>query len=205
MRVGFRRAGPPARRPGGDRAPEPVARCRSRPGAAHARRESPCPFAHAATTRSRAFALCYRCRAKQLWLNSIATRLHWDEDESNDDETLSRNCRAARVAPILAARYLPALAREPRAGGGAFWRSRRVCSRAGFSWAPVCGRTSQQRLGVARASGKLGCVNSFRRRHARPLAARVLLDEMLRRAWTLVPGARVEIVHDGTGRLPLPR
>jgi len=119
---------------------------------------------------------------------AIANRLHWDEDESNADESLSRNWLRRNVAPILAARY-------PR------WRESlaRAASHFGEAEAMLAvnaiDRLPVERLREAtKARARLLLRDFLRAGGARAPDAR-RLDEMLRQV--LGGGANVEILHDG--------
>lgn len=119
-------------------------------------------------------------------------RLEWIEDESNDDDTLTRNFVRKRVGPVLAKRF-------PR------WREALARAASHF-------REAERLLGAAtRVAGQVS-VSGLRK--AEPAAARLMLreylgghglnapsarklDEMLRQIVTAGPGARVELRHDG--------
>ncbi len=121
---------------------------------------------------------------------AIAHRLHWDEDESNADEALSRNWLRRRVAPVLAARY-------PR------WRESLARAAAHFGEADeLLSEKGAERLSVEalRAAPK-GRARLLLREFLRSGGTRApdarRLDEMLRQLLEAGAGARPEIAHDG--------
>jgi tRNA(Ile)-lysidine synthase len=119
-------------------------------------------------------------------------RLEWVEDESNVDDTLTRNFIRTRVGPVLRERF-------PR------WREALARAASHF-------RDAERVLGAAtRVAGQVSAAGL---RAASPevaklmlreyLAARGLnapsarrLNEMLRQIATAAPGAKVELRHDG--------
>ena len=121
---------------------------------------------------------------------AIAHRLHWDEDESNADEALSRNWLRARVAPLLASRY-------PR------WRESLARAAAHFGEAEVLlSRASRESLrveelrGATKGRARLMLRDFLRTGGTRAPDAR-RLDEMLRQVLDAGPEARLEIAHEG--------
>ena len=119
---------------------------------------------------------------------AIANRLHWDEDESNADEALSRNWVRRNVAPIFAARY-------PR------WRESFARAAAHFGEAEaLLSDQASERLSVEqlrkapKARARLLLRDFLRSGGTRAPDAR-RLDEMLRQV--LGTGTNVEIAHDG--------
>ncbi len=122
---------------------------------------------------------------------AIAHRLHWDEDESNADEALSRNWLRRRVAPLLASRY-------PR------WRESLARAAAHFGEAEaLLSRASSERLrvedlrGATKGRARLMLRDFLRTGGTRAPDAR-RLDEMLRQVLDAGPEARLEIAHDGS-------
>jgi tRNA(Ile)-lysidine synthase len=120
---------------------------------------------------------------------AIAHRLHWDEDESNADETLSRNWVRRSVGPVLATRY-------PR------WRESLARAAAHFGEAEgllVAGTAERVSVKALRAAppakAKLLLREFLRSGGARAPDAR-RLDEMLRQVLDAPADAMVEIVHD---------
>ncbi len=123
---------------------------------------------------------------------AVAHRLHWDEDESNADQALSRNWLRHSIAPMLAARY-------PR------WRESLARAAAHFADADALLSNAAVDQGVAHLS-----VTSLRA--ATMPRARLMLRAFLRSAGTRAPdarrleemlrqvlgaGERVSVAHDG--------
>lgn len=119
-------------------------------------------------------------------------RLEWIEDESNEDEALTRNYLRMRVGPVLARRY-------PR------WRETLARAAAHF-------REAEQLLGAA--ARRTGTVSVAGLRNASAAAGRVMLREylagkglnapstrglaeMLRQIVTAESDANLELRHDG--------
>jgi tRNA(Ile)-lysidine synthase len=121
---------------------------------------------------------------------AIAHRLHWDEDESNADESLARNWMRRSVGPLLAARY-------PR------WRESLARAAAHFGEAAeLLSTTAPERLSAAtlraapKAKAKLMLREFLRAAGTRaPDAKR--LDEMLRQVLESPSDAKLELAHDG--------
>ena len=121
---------------------------------------------------------------------AIAHRLHWDEDESNADESLARNWIRRSVGPLLAARY-------PR------WRESLARAAAHFGEAAdLLSAAVPERLSAAmlraapKARAKLMLREFLRAGGTRaPDAKR--LDEMLRQVFEAPADAKLELAHDG--------
>ena len=127
---------------------------------------------------------------KAILAYAIAHRLHWDEDESNADESLSRNWVRRRVGPLLAVRY-------PR------WRESLARAAMHFGEAGellkagVPERLSARMLRAApKARAKLLLREFLRAGGARAPDAR-RLDEMLRQVLEAPADAKLELEHDG--------
>jgi len=121
---------------------------------------------------------------------AICHRLHWDEDESNADATLSRNWLRKSVAPLLASRY-------PR------WRETFARAARLFGEADeLLSGAANERLSVkdlrraARGRARLLLRDFLRAGGTRAPDAR-RLDEMLRQLLEAGEDARPEIAHDG--------
>jgi tRNA(Ile)-lysidine synthase len=121
---------------------------------------------------------------------AIAHHLHWDEDESNSDESLSRNWVRRRVGALLASRF-------PR------WRESLARAAMHFGEAGellLAGVPEQLTVRTLRAApkarAKLLLREFLRAGGARAPDAR-RLDEMLRQVLGASADARVEIEHDG--------
>jgi tRNA(Ile)-lysidine synthase len=121
---------------------------------------------------------------------AIAHRLHWDEDESNADESLARNWVRRSVGPLLAARY-------PR------WRESLARAAAHFgeagdllsAGAPE--RLSAETLRAApKARAKL-LLREFLRVGGTRAPDAKRLDEMLRQVLEAPADAKLELEHDG--------
>jgi len=127
---------------------------------------------------------------KAILAYAIAHRLHWDEDESNADESLSRNWVRRRVGPLLAVRY-PRW-RESLARAAIHFGEAEELLQAG---APE--RLSARTLRAApKARAKLLLREFLRAGGARaPDAQR--LDEMLRQVLEAPADAKLELEHDG--------
>ena len=121
---------------------------------------------------------------------AIGRRLHWDEDESNVDEALSRNWVRRSVGPVLAARY-------PR-WRESFARAAMHFGEAGeLLSAGVPERLSAQTLRAApKAKAKLLLREFLRASGARAPDAR-RLEEMLRQVLEAPADAMLELEHDG--------
>ena len=121
---------------------------------------------------------------------AIAHRLHWDEDESNADETLARNWVRRSVGPLLAGRY-------PRWREGLARAAMHFGEAEGLLAAGVPERLSAGMLRAApKAKAKLMLREFLRGGGARAPDAR-RLDEMLRQVLESAPDATPELVHDG--------
>ncbi len=121
---------------------------------------------------------------------AIAHRLHWDEDESNADEGLSRNWVRRSVAPMLASRY-------PR------WRESLARAAAHFGEADaMLAASTAERLSVEKlraapkARAKLMLREFLRAGGTRAPDARQL-DEMLRQFLDASADSRLRLEHDG--------
>ncbi len=121
---------------------------------------------------------------------AIAHRLHWDEDESNADEGLSRNWVRRSVAPMLASRY-------PR------WRESLARAAAHFGEADaMLAASTAERLSVEKlraapkARAKLILREFLRAGGTRAPDARQL-DEMLRQFLDASADSRLRLEHDG--------
>lgn len=129
---------------------------------------------------------------------ATAHRLRWEEDDSNADESLSRNWLRRRIGPLIAARY-------PR------WRESLARAAAHFAEAQALigapaseARRAQSpdRLGVdtlraaCAARRKLLLRDFLRANGVRAPAAR-RLDEMLRQVLCATPDAAIAVLHDG--------
>ncbi len=121
---------------------------------------------------------------------AIGHRLHWDEDESNADEALSRNWLRRSVGPVLATRY-------PR------WRESLARAAAHFGEAEaLLAGDAAERLTVARLrAAPKGNARLLLREFLRAAGTRApdarRLDEMLRQLLGASEDAGLEIAHDG--------
>ena len=121
---------------------------------------------------------------------AIEHRLHWDEDESNADEALSRNWLRRSVGPMLATRY-------PR------WRESlaRAAVHFGEAEALLAGNAAERvTVGQLSAAPK-GKARLLLREFLRAAGTRApdarRLDEMLRQLIGASEDAGVQIAHDG--------
>ena len=144
----------------------------------------------AGETAPRALRPLLSVRRETIVAYAIANRLHWDEDESNDDETLSRNWLRRRVAPVFAARY-PSW-RESLARAAAHFGEADELLAAGSP-----GRLSVQELRSAPKGRARVLLREFLRAGGTRSPDARRLDEMLRQVLGAGAGAQVEIVHDG--------
>lgn len=121
---------------------------------------------------------------------AIAHRLHWDEDQSNADESLARNWVRRSVGPLLAARY-------PR------WRESLARAAAHFGEAAdLLSAAAPERLSAAtlRAAPKPKAklmLREFLRASGTRAPDAKRLDEMLRQVLDATPDAKLELGHDG--------
>jgi tRNA(Ile)-lysidine synthase len=127
---------------------------------------------------------------KAILSYAIEHRLHWDEDESNADESLSRNWVRRRVGPLLAERF-PRW-RESLARAALHFGEAGALLQAG---APE--RLSARELRAApKARAKLLLRGFLREGGTRAPDAR-RLDEMLRQVLDAPADAKLELEHDG--------
>lgn len=121
---------------------------------------------------------------------AIGHRLHWDEDESNADESLSRNWLRRSVGPVLAMRY-------PR------WRESlaRAAAHFGEAEALLAGTTPERLTAEQLRAAPKGKARLLLREFLRAAGTRApdarRLDEMLRQLLGASADAGLEIAHDG--------
>lgn len=123
-------------------------------------------------------------------LYAIEHRLHWEEDESNADETLSRNWVRRSVGPVLAARY-------PRWREGLARAATHFAEAGDLLTTGTTDRLTTESLRVApKARAKL-LLREFLRASGTRTPDAKRLDEMLRQVIDAPADAMVEIEHDG--------